>query len=95
MIKVEIKESRRNNKDTLFNVYFEGKLILKDRRDPEFDACRYFRDLGMTGDIGFFNVLSGKLRAFIKDLVVGAQRCTIEGNMGIRNGKYVPFKEWT
>lgn len=87
-----VLEERITKAGLVYDVYFGNILVLKGRRDPEYSACRYLRDLGLTGRIGFFHVGVPSNSSIIKDLVRGATLSTNEGNQGLRTGKYRAFE---
>lgn len=76
----------------LYNVYFEGQLVLKAKRDPEYAACRYLKGLGKTGNVCFLPKGATQIRSTIKDLVSGASYTVTEGNSGLTMQKYQEFK---
>jgi hypothetical protein len=94
VIRVELEEGNLTPKALLYNVYHEGKLLLKGARDPEHEAARKLRDLGYTGRIGFFSVGGQILRSSSPCLVsLAGWTITEPKNQAPRRVKFIPFKD--
>jgi hypothetical protein len=71
-----------------YTVLFDGKLLVANSRDPEFDAARALVAKGITGKLTLCDGKTGRPRTII-DIERAAKLCTVERRRdGLRFEKY-------
>jgi hypothetical protein len=73
----------------LYNVTFDGELIVEHSRDPETDLARALKARGLTGMVDMLDGATGRLRAII-NIEKAARLKVEEGPNGPRFVKYRP-----
>ena len=72
----------------VYNVIFDGELVLERRRDPDFDLARVLLARGLTGKVTLYDGNTGKPRTLM-DIEKAAKVCvTEESRDGLRVRKY-------
>jgi len=73
----------------LYNVVFDGELIVEHSRDPECDLARALKARGYTGMVDMLDGATGRLRTII-NIEKAAKLKVEEGPSGPRFVKYRP-----
>jgi hypothetical protein len=78
-------------KHGVYNVLFDGKLLVENSRVPELDACRALLAMGISGELTLCDGKTGKRRSIVD--IEGAVKLTVEENntTGPRFRKWRPF----
>lgn len=77
----------------IYHVSFEGAMIVTRSRDPEFDACRALKALGLTGKLQIIDANTGQHRLTV-DIAKGAKLAAREDSRGMRFARWVPWETW-
>ena len=73
-----------------YTVLFNGRLLLKNSRDPELDAARALVAMGLTGKLTICDGKTGRPRSIIPDIEEAAGfRMSEEDRDGLRLRRYV------
>jgi hypothetical protein len=68
----------------VYSVGYDGKLLVKRSRDPEFDAARALMITGMTGNLTLCDGKTGIPRTIIDIEKAAKQRVADESKKGLR-----------
>ena len=76
----------------VYNVVFDGELVLERRRDPDCDLARILLARGLTGKVTLYDGNTGKPRTLI-DIEKAAKVCVREDDHGMRFVKWTPYRD--
>ena len=76
----------------VYNVIFDGELVLERRRDPDCDLARVLLARGLTGKVTLYDGNTGKPRTLI-DIEKAAKVCVREDHKGMRFTKWTPYRD--
>jgi hypothetical protein len=77
-------------KHGVYNVLFDGKLLVENSRAPELDACRALLAMGHTGKLTMCDGKTGKPRSIMD--IERAAKLTVREDPSPRFTKHVPWK---
>jgi hypothetical protein len=88
MSAIAILHADRVRHGRLWDVEFDGQIIVVGSRDPEFDLARALLALGCTGKVTILDGKTGRPRTIITDIEKAAGLRTEEGPYGPRFVKW-------
>ena len=84
------KAPRHNSRGALYDVVYEGRVIVTDSTEPCLAACRALKAMGITGRLEMWDTVLPYVRLTAK-IGIAAKKTIREGDEPPRLVKYVPF----
>jgi hypothetical protein len=88
MSAIAILHADRVRHGRLWDVEFDGEMVVIGSRDPEFDSARALLARGVTGKVTILDAKTGRPRVIIADIAKAAGLRTEEGPYGPRFVKW-------